>query len=300
VREPKEKLLVFGHHSPDFLRERRITDDHRIVRQKLGIIIEEESLDTLQRLHHSINAPDSDSHGEVEDLIKKLIEGAQESLHKQPSWEELKSAVSLYLAVSQLVNEHEANAATIVCRDFIHSETLPVPCLALTLLQDRGIPAACQGDLDALLTMILFQRVSRKPSCMGNPYEENGMLVISHCVMSRNMLGFDMDPQPYYLADYHGRKASVTVHTDVPKGEIITYGRFTRNLQSLILGVGEVVDSFDREGICRNGLKITVADMERLMEVKLDHQYHFAVVVGDHKPNMIDYAHEAGIEIIDV
>jgi hypothetical protein len=148
--------------------------------------------------------------------------------------------------------------------------------------------------------MILFQRVSKKPSCMGNPIEENGALVISHCVMSRKMMGFGKDSQPYYLADYHGRKASVTVHTDIPKGEIVTYGRFTRNLQSLILGAGEVVDSFDRKGICRNGLKLTVTDMDKLMEVRLDRQYHFAVVVGDHRSHLVDSVREAGIEVIDV
>jgi L-fucose isomerase-like protein len=295
-----EKLLIFGSHSSDYLQERKITDDHSVVRQKLGIVVEEESLDKLMNLYNSINTPDSEKHGAVEELADHLIDGAVESRLKKPNRDEVESAVSLYLAMEQMVEEHGAQATTIVCRGLIHSETLPVPCVALTLFQDRGIPAACQGDLDALLTMILFQRVAKRPSCMGNPFDEDGMVVVSHCVMSRKMLGFDEKPQPYYLADYHGRKASVTVHTDLPKGQTVTYGRFTKNLQSLILGAGEVVDSFDRDGICRNGLKITVGDMERLLEVRMDHQYHFAVVAGDHRPELVDFADEAGIKIIDV
>jgi L-fucose isomerase-like protein len=300
VQKKSEKLLFLGCHSPDYLRERKITDDHRIVEEKLGIRIEGEPLEVLLDLYRSISRCESERQSELKELARQLIEGSVRSERRRPGQPELEQAVSLYLAISQLAGEHGANAVTIVCREFIRNETLPVPCLALTLLQDRGIPAACQGDLDALLTMILFQRVSGRPSCMGNPYQEDDTVVVSHCVMSRRMMGFDKEPQPYYLADYHGKKASVTVHTDVPKAEVVTFGRFTKNLHSLILGVGEVVDSFDREGRCRNGLKITVNDMEKLMDVRLDHQYHFAVVVGDHRARLTECAEEAEARLIEV
>jgi len=39
-----------------------------------------------------------------------------------------------------------------------------VPCVALMLFQEQGIPTACQGDIDALLTMVLFKRVAGRSS----------------------------------------------------------------------------------------------------------------------------------------
>ena len=149
---------------------------------------------------------------------------------------DVEQAARLYLAMRHFIRAHNAEAVTVNCGPYIRGEDLPTPCVALTLLNDEGIPAACQGDIDALLTMILFKRVSGQPSYMGGPIKDSGQLGVCHCVMSRRMCGGQAAEQPYYLSDYHGRKTGPTIHTDPPVGQEVTVARLTQNLESLLKG----------------------------------------------------------------
>ena len=38
------------------------------------------------------------------------------------------------------------------------------PCISLTLLNQRGLPAACEGDLQALFSMYVLSKLSGKPA----------------------------------------------------------------------------------------------------------------------------------------
>jgi L-fucose isomerase-like protein len=152
--------------------------------------------------------------------------------------------------------------------------------VALTILNDEGIPAACQGDIDALLTMILFQRASGQPSYMGGPIEDSGQLGVCHCVMSRRMCGGQATEQPYYLSDYHGRKAGPTIHTDLPVGREVTVARLTQNLSSLLLLRGTVVASHDSNHRCRNTVAVQVADRSAVLKAVKGVQTHLVLACG--------------------
>ena len=295
MRENMEKALIFGTVFPGHMADRMVTDDFGIVEEKLGIKVEKVSIDELIQRYDTISGDDLEK---VSKLLEQLISGAEKV--ENSNRQEIEKAVKLYLAISEFTEQRGASAATIVCGQFIEGEESPVPCVALTFLQDQGISAACQGDIDALLTMMMFKRVSGKPTCMGNVYENDGLVTISHCVMSRRMFGLDKDPQPYYISDYHGRKPSPTIHTDIPRGEVVTIGRLTKNLESIIVGTGKVVESCDREGRCRNALDIEIGDLEKLMGVRVDHQYHFVVVCGDYLKELTALAKKSGIKVISV
>ncbi len=57
-----------------------------------------------------------------------------------------------------------------------------VPCVTLSVLNGRGIPAACEGDLMSLLAMILGRRILGVSGMMGNvSYYTRGNVVLAHC-----------------------------------------------------------------------------------------------------------------------
>jgi len=165
------------------------------------------------------------------------------------------------------------------------------------LFQEQGVPAACQGDIDALLTMVLFRRVAGLPSFMGGAIKARGHLGISHCALCRHMLGAEADPQPYQVSDYHGRKASPTVWTGVPVGEAATVARLTRNLDRLLLTTGTVVASDTSNSRCRNTLVIEVPDRERVFRAVKGVQNHYVVALGDHAQALSQLAEASDIEV---
>ncbi len=191
-----EKALIFGAHSPRNLLKRKMTLDASVLARKFGIELEYVAISELIEQYDEIGDRRVGQLGTVQEAADELVGGAlPRDLSEAPPRTEVENAVRLYLAMSEIIEQRSAAAAAIVCAPFIQSPEHPTPCIALGLLQDRGIPAACQGDLEALVTMMVLHKIAGKPSYMGNVFRDNRTVVLSHCVMARKLLGLD-DPDP--------------------------------------------------------------------------------------------------------
>ncbi|MFO7918560.1 MAG: hypothetical protein R6V13_10820 [Anaerolineae bacterium] len=288
-----EKLLLFGGLPTDYLNGWEITSDLGVAGKKLGLRFEAVPADELRSRYASLS---SQAQAEATRLAQDLT--AHASRTTQVADEEIVKAARLYLAMARIVEERGGDGVTIVCRPWIREETLPVPCVALMLFQERGIPAACQGDLDALLTMVLFKRAAGVPTFMGGAVKANGHLGISHCVLPRNLCAAEREKEEYYIGDYHGRKESPTVHTTVSAGKVVTIARLTKGLKSLLLVRGTVRGCQDREGWCRNTLVVDVPDREKVFGAVKGVQNHYVVACGDHGATLSKRAKEKGIEVV--
>lgn len=293
-----KKALLFGRCPHDYLSEWEITSDLDLIRRKLGVDIEEVPRKELTERYGGLSERES---VEAVALAERLVAEADQGERPRPDHGEIVKATRLYVAMNAFVEERRADAATIVCNDFRAGSCrdFPVPCVALTFLQDRGIPSACQGDIDALLTMILFKRATGWVSFMGGARAESDRLTVSHCVLSRRMMGPGA-AEPYHLADYHGKRPSPTIHTDLLSGQEVTVARLTRNLERLILTRGTVVDCRDEPRRCRNTLEIEVGDVGKLMSAVRGIQYHLVVACGSHVDEMREQAAGAGIGVTRV
>ena len=296
-----EKLLLFGGKPETYLNEWEITSDLALAEKKLDVGFEEVSNAELVSRYESLDERDT---MEASRLVRDLVSGASRQRKRGmplvPSEEEILKATRLYTAMNQILEERVGNALTIVCGPWIKGEGLPVPCVALMLFQEQGIPAACQGDIDALLTMILFKRVAGLTSFMGGAIKARGHLGINHCVLARKMLGADETLQPYILGDYHGRKSSPTVWTEVPSGETVTVARLTRNLEQLILTTGTVIACPNDNWRCRNTMVIQGPDRNRVFEAVKGVQNHYVVACGDHTYALTKLAEGKGIEVVSL
>ena len=66
-------------------------------------------------------------------------------------------------------------------------------------LRDEGIPAGCEADLDATLTMMLMQHLFDRPAFQHNPSvdTEKNLYFGAHCTCATRMHGTHGDRQPY-------------------------------------------------------------------------------------------------------
>jgi L-fucose isomerase-like protein len=297
-----ETLLLFGGVPTSYLKEWHITHDLALAEEKLGVHFEEVAQDTLMERYKAL---DQDARAEAAYLTQKLVADASADPHPEmppaPPLEEIEKATQLYVAMQHFVEVHSAHAVSIVCGPWL-AEGHPTPCVALMLFQERGIPAACQGDIDALLTMVLFKRVAGLASFMGGAVKVGEYLGVSHCVLCRNLQGTDAGIQPYLISNYHGRKASPTVWTDLPSGMPVTIARFTQNLESLLLTTGTTAppadDAQGSEGRCRNTLVVQVPDREHVLGAVKGVQNHYVVAYGDHAQGLTTLVEEKGILVV--
>lgn len=105
----------------------------------------------------------------------------------EPSNHDLMMAAKTYIAIRKICQEERLTAMTIRCFDVIKN-CGTTSCLALALLNDNGIVAGCEGDLQTLLTMILVQKLCGEVAFMANPSilsDESSLL--AHCTLPLSM-----------------------------------------------------------------------------------------------------------------
>jgi L-fucose isomerase-like protein len=294
----RKVLLLFGGLPYDYLHNWEITSNLRVVEEKLDVnFVEVKTQDLVERTYNLTNVEKEQAKQIANQIIINAVQTPQET---HIDVEEVVKATELYVAMKTYLDKHNATATTIVCHPWIREPNYATPCIALMLLQEDGVPAACQGDIDALLTMVMFKRAADAMSCMGNNFEVSGELGVGHCVLSRNLCDPTTSTQPYYIADYHGRKSSPTIHTTISLGQVVTIARLTRNLENLILTQGRVIENLDLQDRCRNTLVIRVDDTTRVLRAMKGLQQHLVVACGNHIKEMTTQAQEAGINIINV
>ena len=290
----RDVLLLFGGVPHEYLQRWEITSNLAVAEDKLGVQFKEITTENLLTRTHNLTDPEKEKAKQLTNHLRN--NAAQRAQGAALSEEEIQKATELYVAMKSYVDHEDATAVTIVCRQWIQEPSYPTPCVALMLLQEDGVPAACQGDIDALLTMVLFKRASGVMSYMGNNFEVAGELGVGHCVLPRTLC-HPGSLQPYYLGDYHGRKPSPTIHTSIPPGHVVTIARLTRNLETLILSRGSIIESLDLRDRCRNTLVIHVDDPARVLGAMKGLQQHLVVACGDHTKAMTTHAQRAGIPV---
>ena len=100
-----------------------------------------------------------------------------------PSEKDVEGAVKIYLAVRKIQKDYGLTALTVRCFELLESLN-NTGCLALAKLNDEGIPAGCEGDIPAMVTMILNQLLTGQPGFMVNPSVIAGdSILFAHCTV---------------------------------------------------------------------------------------------------------------------
>ena len=142
-----------------------------------------ETLDIdLQRLIDGIKAVPQTEAGKVAQAIVKRSVAV-----KEPSDADMLEAAKAYLAIKKICQEERLDAMTIRCFDIVNT-CGTTSCLALALLNDEGIVAGCEGDMQTLMSMVLAKRLCGEEAFMANPSNLTSKTsMLAHCTIPLNM-----------------------------------------------------------------------------------------------------------------
>ena len=228
---------------------------------------------------------------QVSQLVDEWSQEAERIL--EPKDEDLQKSALFYLAIKCILEEYGAEAFALNCIPLVE-ELVGTPCMALVKLNDEGIPAACEGDLTALMTMIFLERLANRPTFMGNIIYANpteNVIDINHCVLPLRMGGYEEPKKPYVLRDYHGRAFGVTAACNPEVGQDVTVARFDSSLREIVFIKGKLVGH--GEDYCRSNLRVNVADVSEFMSQVRGN--HHVLVYGDYTERIRDLCKEFGI-----
>ena len=153
--------------------------DRDFLRQRYGI----ETIDIdLQRLIEGIKTvPQTEAVKVAQTMIKRA------KAVKEPTCADMVEAAKAYLAIKHICQEERIDAMTIRCFDIVKA-CGTTSCLALALLNDEGIVAGCEGDMQTLMSMFLAKRLCGEAAFMANPSQlTDQSSMLAHCTIPLTM-----------------------------------------------------------------------------------------------------------------
>ena len=242
----------------------------------------------------------------VEVELEAWTKGAKQIL--EPKKEDIEKAARVSVVLDRLMEEVKADGLAIgTCMGWLPRG---FPCLGFTRLRDRGVPAACEGDMDSLLTMMLFQYAIDRPGFQGNATFDTSRnaLWTAHCTAPLKMDGADGKEAPYLLRGHSEVGGSGCVpEIQYRIGQVITRTKLI-NLDTILVSTGEIIDVPEKSVHgCRTQIVTEVRDAAKMAanwSSVLETEdamtlLHRVVFYGDHMQDVRHLANLMGMNVVE-
>jgi L-fucose isomerase-like protein len=163
----------------------------------------------------------------------------------EPTDKELLESCKMYVLLRSIIEKEGLSGISMDCLGFSFSPkpVLPTPCLAFARLRDEGFAVPCEADVCGMLSSMVLQEISQKPSYFCNVSSvdiEKSSTVLRHCVAPLRLLGRNAAALPYNLRDYHGMGRGATPEVSFPPGLEVTFGGFSKDLKEFVMWPGRI------------------------------------------------------------
>ena len=245
-----DKIAVFGEPS-DWLIASNV--DRDFLKQKFNIDFVDIPLETLFRRFSLID----------DNMVEFLAADFQAVTSRGETTErDLLDSLKIYLAINQICQENNCTCATVRCFSIIE-KLKATGCLALALLNDEGIDAACEGDLQSLLSMILVRRVTGMPSFMANPSamsKDNHTTTFAHCTVPTTMC------RRYGFRSHFESQCGLAVAGEFSPSEVYTIFKWGgEKLDRFFVEEAVSVVAPSNENLCRSQLTLNFYNPEYML-----------------------------------
>ena len=232
----------------------------------------------------------------------------------EPTRDDVVKAARASLTLDQLIAENKADGLCVgTCMRWLKRG---FPCLGFSRLNDRGIPAACDGDMDCLLTMLTFQHALNRAGLLGNAAgvdTSRNAFHLSHCSAPLRMEGPAGDRAPYLLRRHAEVRGGAVTEVHYRIGQKVTFTKLV-HLDTLLVFTGKIIDvpkvPKGAERGCRTELVAEVTDADKLLANwgggvlgKSAKDYytslHRVAYYGDHTQSIRHLAHLMGLKVVE-
>lgn len=212
--------------------------DPELAYKRLGLSLVDIDIDELKQAIDKV----TEVPGELIDSLAKTMD---------PSVTE--GALRIYLALKSLVDKYELGALTVRCFDLL-GPYRNTGCIGLSLLNDAGIPAGCEGDVPALLSMAIMQALTDEPVFMANPSEidvANNQLLVAHCTVPLAMT------ESYSLHTHFESDLGIGVRGKIRPGRCTVF-KLSNDCSRYFVSGGEILENLERANLCRTQLRVAL------------------------------------------
>lgn len=171
---------------------------------------------------------------------------------REASPEDLVKAMRLYRAIKRVCEEEKLDALTISCFKVIE-QLDTTGCLALSLLNDEGIIAGCEGDLQSIFTLLAVKTLTAKGAFMANPSLINARtneLILAHCT-----IGLKQSDR-YVIRNHFETEKGIGIQGMLPTGDVTIVKCGGECLDEYYLSTGTLTENTNYINMCRTQVRI--------------------------------------------
>lgn len=130
----------------------------------------------------------------------------------------------IYQRLKSIIAKYDLSGLTLRCFDLL-TTVYNTGCWALAKLNSEGIPAACEGDVPTLITMMIAKQISGCPGFQANPArierqkggeaerQKGSEMLFAHCTLPLSMC------DSYSLTTHFESGIGVAIHGELPLGD---------------------------------------------------------------------------------
>lgn len=201
---------------------------------------------------------------DILDIPMRALLDMLESIPEQPAPEDsaipeihaaLPGAYRIYLALKSLSVKHKLNGLTLRCFDLLDA-VHNTGCWALAKLNADGLVAGCEGDVPAMLSMMVARALFGISGFQANPASINpqsGEMLFAHCTVPFDMV------RNYELDTHYESGIGVGVRGHVPEGPVTVF-KLSGELSRCFVAEGEILRNQAAPDLCRTQLVVRLAD----------------------------------------
>ncbi|MBR6354818.1 MAG: hypothetical protein IKS01_03455 [Paludibacteraceae bacterium] len=190
----------------------------------------------------------------------------------------LKGAEQIYHRLKEVVEANGLDGVTLRCFDLL-TTVRNTGCIALSKLNDDGIPAACEGDIPALITMLMAHRLTGCPGFQVNPAQiddANGEMLFAHCTLPLKMT------TRHELTTHFESGIGVAIHGELPTGDY-TIVKISGDLQEAYIHDVQLLRNQYAPNLCRTQVWVSAdAGMRHYFRTRPVGNHH-VLVPGHHE-----------------
>jgi L-fucose isomerase-like protein len=247
--------------------------DKDAVKEKLGIEIVDIPIEEL--IESVLSAKELELSDDVISLRDNILTQAPETVRQYAE-----GAVRIYAALKEMVKKYSLSGLTLRCFDLL-KPLGNTGCLALALLNAEGIPAGCEGDMPALLTMTVGNALTGQCGFQANPSHidpQTGEILLAHCTVPMNMIG------KYSFNTHFESGIGIALHGELPEGDCTIF-KLSGNLSRAFCCKAELLRNQYEKNLCRTQIIMKSENHNEVTDYFLNNPVgnHHIVFTGNHK-----------------
>lgn len=227
--------------------------DERVVRQRFGIELVNIPMKELLEVILETPEPLSEDYTDI-DSIRSSLPGANK----------------IYKALKTLVENYQLQGFTLRCFDLL-TAIKNTGCLALAKLNAEGIVAGCEGDVPAMISMMIVRSLLGVSGFQANPSRidpETGELIFAHCTIPLNMV------ERFEYDTHFESGIGVGIRGFMKEGPVTVF-KVSGDKSRHFIAEGYLTQNLSEPNLCRTQQKIQLTDKSQI-------SYFLSNPIGNH------------------